>query len=172
MGRCFSRGKLYPQKKGKNRHLKHNGRQILVELNVRWKMVTVKKPHTSRGLSNYCISIEEMRCKHPQSTSPKIPPGVVSNPPKISDQEVLIALKSFPNGSAPGPSGLRPSHLKEAATCPSPDSAYRVVKGLAGAVRFLSRGEAPLVVTPATLLACKKKSGGNRPIAVGEVCVA
>ena len=32
-----------------------------------------------------------------------------------------LALKSFPSGSAPGPSGLRANHLKQAVFCPSPD---------------------------------------------------
>ena len=36
-----------------------------------------------------------------------IPPDPTPSPPNISDQDVLRALKSFPSGSAPGPSSLR-----------------------------------------------------------------
>ena len=80
---------------------------------------------------------------------------------------------SFPNGSAPGPSGLRPSHLKEAVKCRSPDKAGQLLSTLTRFVNLLAAGKAPSEIQPhlcgATLLASKKKGGGHRPIAVGEV---
>ena len=104
---------------------------------------------------------------------PPIPPDPTPSPPNISDQDVLRALKSFPSGSAPGPSSLRANHLKEAVLCPSPDRAAQAIRALSGVVRLLAAGCAPQEVIPhlcgATLLACVKKSGGLRPIAVGEV---
>ena len=87
--------------------------------------------------------------------------------------DVLRAIKSFPAGSAPGPSSLRASHLKEAILCPSPDCAAHATRALSNVVRLLSNGCAPPEVVPhlcgTTLLACQKKGGGLRPIAVGEV---
>ncbi|CAI8049956.1 hypothetical protein GBAR_LOCUS27488, partial [Geodia barretti] len=78
-----------------------------------------------------------------------------------------------PSGSAPGPSCLRASHLKEAVFCPSPDRSSFVLQGLVGVVNLLCRGRVAPSILPhlcgATLLACQKKGGGLRPIAVGEV---
>ena len=128
---------------------------------------------SSGGLAQVTPEVmEQMLAKHPQPPPPLIPPDPTPPPPNISDQDVLRALKSFPGGSAPGPSSLRANHLKEAVSCPSPDRADQATRALAGVVRLLSAGRAPQQVIPhlcgATLLACVKKSGGLRPIAVGE----
>lgn len=80
---------------------------------------------------------------------------------------------SFPNGSGPGPSGLRPSHLREAVQCPSPDHANRLMISLTRFVNLLAAGHAPSSISQhlcgALLLAIRKKNGGLCPIAVGEV---
>ena len=82
-------------------------------------------------------------------------------------------MSSFPGDSAPGPSGLRANHLKEALRCPSPDCAVHATCALTGVVKLLCGGRAPHDVIPhlcgASLLPCNKKGGGLRPIAVGEV---
>ena len=91
----------------------------------------------------------------------------------MSELAVKKGVRSFPNGSAPGPSGLRPSHLREAVGCPSPDRANRFLSSLTSFLNLLAGGRAPPTITPhlcgASLLACRKKNGGHRPIAVGEV---
>ena len=129
---------------------------------------------SSGGLANVTSEVlEEMLAKHPKAPPPTIPPDPTPHPPTISEQEVLKALKSFPSASAPGPSGLRPNHLKEAIFCPSPDRAAQITRALSEVVRLLCAGRAPVEVVPhlcgATLLPCQKKGGGLRPIAVGEV---
>ena len=57
--------------------------------------------------------------------------------------------------------------------CPSPDRANSALLALTGVVNLLCAGRVPTEVTPhlcgATLFACKKRNGGLRPIAVGEV---
>ena len=82
-------------------------------------------------------------------------------------------MKSFPSGSAPGPSGLRPTHVREAVLCPSADRSRESLLALTKFVNLLASGRTPQSVLPhfcgASLLACKKKNGGLRPIAVGEV---
>jgi hypothetical protein len=70
---------------------------------------------TSSGLAQASDEVfSEMLAKHPHddlSTLPqKTPPASV----QISEAEVLKGLRSFPNGTAPGPSALRANHLKEA----------------------------------------------------------
>ena len=63
--------------------------------------------------------------------------------------------------------------MKEAVFCPSPDRANFALQGLVGVVNLLCAGCAPPSISPflcgATLLACRKKGGGLRPIAIGEV---
>ena len=61
--------------------------------------------------------------KHPQARPAVGQPGLLPPPAKVSHILVQHAVKSFSNGSVPGPSGLRPSHLQEALNCPSPDLA-------------------------------------------------
>ena len=82
-------------------------------------------------------------------------------------------VQSFPNESAPGPSGLHTSQLQEAVGYPSPDQASKVLATLTWFINLLAAGRVPSDVNPhlccATLLASRKKKGGHRPIAVGEV---
>ena len=96
-----------------------------------------------------------------------------SSPVQFSDVEVISVLRSFPSNSAPGPSSLRANHLKEAVFCPSPTVASRALVYLVEVVNILAAGLAPPFISPflcaASLLAPKKKDGGLRPIAVGEV---
>ena len=132
------------------------------------------KALTSKGLATPSPEVlQEMLCKHPQGTPPALPSGQVPPPARLHQSVILKGVRSFLNGSAPGPSGLRPSHLREAVECPSPDSAYLILTSLSNFVNLLAAGQAPSFVLPhlcgATLLACPKKRGGHRPIAVGEV---
>ena len=117
--------------------------------------------------------LEEMLAKHPQVSPPQIPLDPVPLSADISEGDVLRALKSFSGGSAPGPSGCRANHLKEAVLCPSPDHSAFALRALTEIVKLLCAGDTPAEVVPylcgASLLACQKKGGGLRPIAVGEV---
>ena len=128
---------------------------------------------TSMGLAPPSPEVfNEMLAKHPQSDPPRIsdmpPPAVY-----ISPEDVINALKLFPTGSAPGPSGLRANHLKEAVFCSSPHHSHLALQSLTSFVNLLCAGKAPQVIIPhfcvASLLPCMKKDGGLRPIAVGEV---
>ena len=129
---------------------------------------------TSMGLAPPSSDVfDEMLAKHPQSDPPPLS-GMAPSPSfHVSPEEVVSALKSFPTGSAPGPSGLRANHLKEAVFCSSPHHAHLTLQSLTSFVNLLCAGKAPQVIVPhlcgASLLPCKKKDGGLRPIAVGEV---
>ena len=83
---------------------------------------------------------------------------------------VWHAIMSFPPGSAPGPSGLRPSHLKDCllkvgvgSTLQSSLAAL-VEKGATG---HLHHAAAPFLCA-SNLIPLKKKDSGIRPIAVGD----
>ena len=83
------------------------------------------------------------------------------------------ALRSFPSNSTPGPSLLRANHLREATRCPTASCGTRALRAITATVNLLAAGGAPPEIVSylcgATLLAVKKKNGGLRPIAVGEV---
>lgn len=114
---------------------------------------------------------DEMLLKHSQAPQPSLPPSSPS--PTVSGPLVAKCIKSFPPGFAPGPTGLRVGHLKEALLCPSPMSHLRFLETLSKLVNVMCRGDVPACVRPflcgASLTALSKKSGGFRPIAVGEV---
>ncbi len=107
------------------------------------------KALTSEGLAQLGPEIlEEMLNKHPQAPPPTLPPGPLSSPTLLPESIILRSVKSFPNASAAGPSGLRPSHLREAILCPSPDRAGQILSSLSRFVNLLASGCAPTSVLP------------------------
>ena len=62
----------------------------------------------------------EMLVKYRQALFPLVPSDPVPIPVNISDEDVIRAPKSFPAGSAPGPSSSRETHFREAVLCPTP----------------------------------------------------
>ena len=128
---------------------------------------------TSEGLAPTSEStLEIMRAKHPQSSPPQRPSTPTPSPITVSSTLVSKALHSFPSDSSSGPSLLRANHLKEAISCPSAACGARALRALSELVNLLAAGT-PEQVAPylcgAILIPVKKKSGGLRPIAVGEV---
>ena len=129
---------------------------------------------TSEGLSPASeSSLEEMLTKHPQSPPPPRPSTTPPPPISVPLRCVSRALRSSPSNSAPGPSLLRANHLREATRCPTASCGTRALRAIAATVNLLAAGGAPPEIASylcgATLLAVKKKNGGLRPIAVGEV---
>ena len=112
-----------------------------------------------------------MRNLHPEAPAlDRSHPSTLALPPELSQDEVLKALRAFPAGTAPGPSGLRVQHLLDAM---GPGNRAAVLEQLAALVGLLARGEAPVDLAPhlagAKLFAASKQNGGMRPIAVGDV---
>src|SRR5262249_48037217 len=91
-------------------------------------------------------------------------------PPSVSD--VIKAIRSFPAMSAPGPSGLRPTHLQDAL---SSDAGARatLLASLQRWFTFSTTNQIPPShcrwLAAARLLAIPKRLGGIRPIVVGEM---
>ena len=118
-------------------------------------------------------TLAELLSKHPQSAPPDL--EALGAPraaavPEFSAENTARAIRSFRQGSAPGPSGLRPDHLREALLTAHADE---VAAHLASLCHLLARGEAPGSLSPhlagGSLHALPKPQGGVRPIAVGEV---
>jgi len=107
----------------------------------------------------------------PQSALPRsIPCAEDEADDQDWDKRVKLAITKFPPGSAPGPSGLRPSHLKECLR--KNGTAGNLMMGLTSFVRVAIEGGLPLALQPilcaSTLVPLRKKDGGVRPIAVGD----
>ena len=128
------------------------------------------KALTSHGLDfDSHEAIVNMRAKHPFSPPPPPLPPPSSAPYSFNSAEVLEALKSFDTLSAGGPTGEKPTHLKD---CVNSDRGNTLLNTLTRVVNMLAAGKIPNVVAPflcgGNLFAALKKCGGHRPIAVGE----
>ena len=90
--------------------------------------------------------------------------------PEFDSILVKKILKSFSRGPAPGPTGLRAQHLKDAVRSAHGDEA---IEQITSTCNLLARGDAPEFfakhLARATLMALQKPAGGIRPIAIGEV---
>ena len=114
--------------------------------------------------------------KHPQTT-PKNEgeyqaPSVLPIARKVSEDDVLKAVEKFAPGSSGGGSGLRPNHLQELCTVHDSGNGTTFTAALTRFVNLVLSGRGPTEISPwlrgAPLTALKKRSGGVRPIAVGE----
>ena len=112
---------------------------------------------------------------HPQSPLPSLPPtDSLTAEITCSEDEVRQAIITFPAGSAPGLSQLRPSHLKEGLGCGNSMVQEAFLEAL---TEFVCRGlrwtlpsECAQGLLAANLIPFKKPRDpqGVRPIAVGE----
>lgn len=107
---------------------------------------------------------------HPLQPRPLVRMETLPLANTIAIDDVGRALRSFPTDTAPGPSGLRVQHLREAGP---PGGSVALLEQLTEVVNLLARGQACPNAAPvfagASLVALPKPSGGVRPIAIGEV---
>ena len=127
----------------------------------------------SKGLSpETAATAEELRMLHPSHPAPRarserdLPASL-----DIDADAVARALRAFPAGTAPGPSGLRAQHLLDASAPGVVHDGF--LRHLTDVVNLLAQGAACNSVAPylagAALVAVPKPKGGVRPIAIGEV---
>ena len=99
----------------------------------------------------------------------RVPPAASVAALQVTQLEVKQAIASFPNGSAGGPDGLRPQHLKDLVA--GGDGAEALLEAITELINIMLAGRVPLVIRPAlfggALTAILKEGGGVRPIAVG-----
>ena len=120
-------------------------------------------------------TLELLNERHPpRYPNSKNPPESAKNTCcsiEVTSSEVLAAIHSFPAGSAGGPDGLRPQHLKDVVTSRSGSGASLLLEALCCFVNFVIKGEVLEDARPflfgASLVALSKSDGGVRPIAVG-----
>ena len=117
------------------------------------------------------------RAMHPQQHA-NPPNSLADNFPceseliKVTEDEVLKAVNCFPTGSAGGPDGLRPVHIRDLIARSAGDAGTRLLTSITQLTNLvLSGGVCPLACSSffgATLVALEKKDGGIRPIAGGN----
>ena len=114
-------------------------------------------------------AINNMRLKHPFSPPPPEQPPPSATPYSFTKEEIMDALLSFHSLSAGGPSGTRAAHIREAI---GSDRGGSLLTTMTTVINNLAAGKVPSEVSPflcgANLFAALKKSGGHRPVAVGE----
>ena len=117
-------------------------------------------------------TMNELSRLHPSTPADRRPvPSIVVPPLQVFPSALRTAIQSFPNGSAGGPDGLRPQHLKDLMLGASDD--HPLLVAITDLTNLQLEGHTPSSVRStlfgATLLAIHKKTGGIRPIAVGYV---
>ena len=126
----------------------------------------------SQGLCEHSpATVAALQDLHPNSAAPTVP--VLDDlplAPLLDSEDVTQALRTFPADTAPGPTGLRVQHLREAL---GDGRGAGLLDQLTAVVNLLAQGRACSSVAPllagAGLVAIPKPSGGARPIAVGEL---
>ena len=126
----------------------------------------------SQGLCEHSpATVAALQDLHPNSAAPTVP--VLDDlplAPLLDSEDVTQALRTFPADTAPGPTGLRVQHLREAL---GDGRGAGLLDQLTAVVNLLAQGRACSSVAPllagAGLVAIPKPSGGVRPIAVGEL---
>ena len=109
--------------------------------------------------------------KHPPASSnlSDLPAPRPDNCLSVDEAEVRQAILSFPAGSAGGPDGLRPQHIRDLLLCQEAGTDF--LSALTDFVNVVFAGRCPVDVAPiffgGRLLALNKKTGGIRPIAIG-----
>ena len=129
------------------------------------------------GIAPNCQeTLNKLKERHPRS-----PPDIrLINPPDPDTESCLVAtpemvlkaVNTFPAGSAGGPDGLRPQHIKDLLAFSSGDARHKLLGSLTDLINLVLGGNVNLNVIPfvfgANLTALSKKNGDVRPIAVGN----
>lgn len=119
------------------------------------------------------LTAAALRDKHPARAASHVPPPTPDKDRslRLKESDILAAIKSFLPGSAGGPDGLRPQHLKDLTSASAGDAGHRLLVQLTEFTNLCLTGCVPDSIQPvfcgAALCALNKKDGGIRPIAVG-----
>ena len=121
------------------------------------------------------VTAEALREKHPvraPSDCLPTPPSKEEESIQLTDTDIRSTIKSFAPGSAGGPDGLRPQHLKDLTTASAGEAGQRLLVQLTKFTNLCLLGRVPVEIQPifcgASLCALNKQNGGIRPIAVGS----
>jgi len=93
-------------------------------------------------------SLAKLQEKHPQATvkADDLPPSSPVQSLSVDESQVRLAILSFPAGSAGGPDGLRPQHIRDLLLCREAGSDF--LTALTAFVNLVLAGRCPLDVAP------------------------
>ena len=151
-----------------------NGKLILENLDegdIRGAVRLAASDDTFTRLSEE--TLQKLQSKHPASPEKRrAAPATEITQLHVSERQIRSAIFSFPSGSAAGPSGLRPQHLKDAVSSSANEAGNQLLASATEFCNLFLRGDLPEFIKPilsgATLIYLAKKCGGIRPIAIGE----
>jgi len=115
-------------------------------------------------------SFSSLKSKQPTASKPcdGLPNPSQFSSLSVTESDVRRAVLSFPSGSAGGPDGLRPQHLRDLMLCQ--ESGHEFSSSLTAFTNLILAGGCPADISPiffgSRLLASSKKSGGVCPIAI------
>ena len=110
---------------------------------------------------------EKYPTPHPNYSPPPAPAPTEGQAVQVSPEEVASAIRSFPCGSAGGPDGLRPQHLKDMIGSEEEGGGPQLLRALTSFPNLIIEGKASPNACPYFFGALEKKGGGVRPIPVG-----
>ena len=115
-------------------------------------------------------TVARLRALHPSMPPDRRAPPTPSVAALHATQlDIKAAITSFPQGSAGGPDGLRPQHLKDLLADKNENDP--LLLAITDFINVVLAGKTPEAVRPilfgGALTALQKNSGGVRPIAVG-----
>ena len=137
----------------------------------------VREVCSSNGLAPFSPeTLTALQEKHPPAPAnlnlPLPPEEGIHQPRTASRRDISKAINSFKPGSAAGPDGLRPGHLKQLVCKSVGETGNRLLGTLTVFVNLVLSGNVPEHITDtfygANLCALNKDGGGIRPIAVGN----
>ena len=170
------------KKKGRGKKKKNSQEKSLEEANAERSRRLIQQGEYTRGTQALMSAglaehspetVRIMRDKHPSAPVPTFQPTRDSQQLQFNGEQVRKAVMSFKRGTAPGPDGIRAEHLKAAIKLSTPGRQGAAEEALTKLVNVMAAGGVPDHVSPflcgARLHAGLKKSGGIRPIAVGNI---
>jgi hypothetical protein len=166
---AFNPPRMKKQQKPPNRDIAKTVQGKIEEFDVKGAVRAVSSSDSLADCSDAVA--EEMRVKHPQGRAPTVSTSdatsATTTPGKVRKQ-----ILSFPAGSAGGPDLLRPQILKDLTAESNGEAAQRLLLAMTNFCNMVLSGTVPPPIRPfffgANLFALGKKSGGYRPIAVGN----
>ena len=119
--------------------------------------------------------LESLQSKHPPAPSNIEIIPIPTNIPSMttSSQDIREAIRSFSGSSGGGVDGLRPIHLQDLISNQTAEAGNRLILSLTSLVNTFLNGQisdfARILFFSANLTALRKKDGGIRRIAVGNI---
>lgn len=143
----------------------------LSDLDIKGAVRRVASDDTFAGYSEEIYG--KLSSKHPSTpTDFVIPPDPVTPPIIVNESVVATALSRMNSGSAGGPDGIRPRHLKDLVHISLGESGQHLLCALTKIINVTLSGQIPDHARDffysAALFALNKKDGGIRPISVGN----